>query len=100
MDRFTLQLLIKEYLFEDEQQNRYEVPWLRLTTVVYVGTSKTPHDGLIDTGSPLTVFPEKTWKDTAGEIRWLSPAPGSQIPSWLTTITGVTGGSPVPCRLG
>jgi hypothetical protein len=55
-------------------------------------------EGLFDSASPLTVVPRYHWRHFAQDIEWLRPvrtSPGS----WLTSITGKTGGS-CPCRVG
>lgn len=100
MDSFPLNLNLYEYHCVEEDQTVHLIPWLRITSVVYVGTDQTPRDGLVDTGSALTVVPEPFWTAVASEIRWLSPASGVVLPNHLTTVGGVTGGETAPCRLG
>jgi hypothetical protein len=56
-------------------------------------------DGLIDSGAPLSVFPEKHWKQFEHDIEWLTFPPGARPNPWWTTVSGATGGS-LPCRLG
>jgi hypothetical protein len=71
----------------------------RLKSLVLVGSSSTPRDGLMDTGSPLTIFPERIWKNHRQEIEWFTTPPSSTLKSWWSSISGVTGGA-VPCELG
>jgi hypothetical protein len=75
------------------------LPFLRLTAILFLGSHPQPTDGLIDTGSPVSVWPEKTWKPHARNIEWVTFPPGQQTPVWWTSVSGVTGGA-YPCRLG
>lgn len=68
------------------------VPFLRVYSQMRIGVqSKFVQDCIVDTGAPLTIFPVTQWKQFAEDIEWLSPADPS-IDSWLTRITGKTGG--------
>src|SRR5439155_11545460 len=73
--------------------------FLRLSVLFYVGAQRFLLDGLIDSGAPLNVFPEKYWKQFEPDIEWLTFPPGVSPSAWWTTVTGLTGGS-FPCRLG
>lgn len=76
------------------------VPFLRLNTMLRVGLqARQAVESIIDTGAPLTVFPRKVWQRIASEIEWL-PLPAAQAAvSWLTNLTGRTGGRS-RCRIG
>jgi hypothetical protein len=85
----------------DPQGAAVSLPFLRLFTLIRIGGARTPRirECLIDTGAPLSVFPEWEWRLFAAEVEWLAPAPGHPFPWWLTRFTGMTGGS-CPCRPG
>lgn len=75
------------------------VPFLRVYSLMRMGSrAKFAQDCIVDTGAPLTVFPITQWKHFAEDIEWLSPADPS-IDSWLSVITGKTGGEH-SCRIG
>ena len=83
----------------DSLGNTIRLPFLRLSVLFYVGAQRFLLDGLIDSGAPLNVFPEKYWKQFEPDIEWLTFPPGVSPSAWWTTVTGLTGGS-FPCRLG
>ncbi len=55
--------------------------------------------GVVDTGAPVTVFPQLVWQKFAGEISWLSALNDPGVPSWCKEFGGVAGGV-IPCRVG
>lgn len=71
----------------------------RLVALYYLFGKRTPiHECLIDTGALLTVLPQRIWEPHTAEIEWLAPHAWG-IPSSLTSINGLTGGS-IACRIG
>jgi hypothetical protein len=70
---------------------------VRLVAIAHISRRQISVDGLIDTGSPLTVFPESVWRYFEDEIQWFR-RDGTAV-EWLDTVAGYTGGS-FPCRLG
>jgi hypothetical protein len=56
-------------------------------------------DCIVDTGATITIFPEKEWKRFASRIVWLRAANNAPLAPWLTSVSGMTGGS-VPCNPG
>jgi hypothetical protein len=76
------------------------LPVLRVIVHVRIGERALyPYDAIVDPGAPLTVVPEKHWRQFAADVEWLSPSPNYVNPRWLTEIRGKTGGS-CPCRVG
>ena len=69
-----------------------ELRFTRLSAMFRVGSELLARDGLIDTGSVLTVFPEKKWREFEDEIEWLTFPPGHVPGPWWTTVSGVSGG--------
>src|SRR5688572_15780069 len=57
-------------------------------------------DAIVDTGSFLSVFPEKRWRIFEPDITWICP-PGSSVllPDWLGKVTGI-GAPAVDCGIG
>jgi hypothetical protein len=56
-------------------------------------------EGLVDTGAPITVFPQKVWSSCADDIEWLTKESDERVPEWLRSVGGLTGGT-IPCRIG
>lgn len=56
-------------------------------------------EAVVDTGSPMTVFPQKEWARFQHNIRWLTRPNDPTVPKWCRQFSGVAGGS-FPCRLG
>src|SRR5205823_6340577 len=58
------------------------------------------HDCIIDSGSFLSVFPQRQWERFQDDIRWLyrlgDPV---ELPDWLTKVAGL-GATPVDCQIG
>ncbi len=80
-------------------QSLLSLSFLRLTSLLRIGNNSTIYDGLVDSGAPLTVVPERIWRTFEKEIEWFS-FPANTTPSNLwTEVAGVTGGT-VKCRLG
>jgi hypothetical protein len=83
----------------DSQGARIEIPFLRVFSLLRIGRgTRYVWEGVLDSGAPLTVVPHDHWQHFSRDIEWLAPvntSPGS----WLTRITGKTGGS-CPCRVG
>jgi hypothetical protein len=83
----------------DSQGMRIEIPCLRVSTLLRIGPRAAyVWDALIDNGAPLTVIPRCHLHHFRSDVEWLTPVrpdPGS----WLTNVTGKTGGSCV-CRVG
>ncbi len=76
------------------------VPFLRLFTVIKVG--RRPRrlcDTIIDTGAPLTVFPQRAWRNFAAEVEWLDLPAARAAVSWVAKLRGKTGGER-RCRVG
>ncbi len=83
----------------DSQGMRIEIPFLRVFTFLRIGRrAHYTWEGLLDNGAPLTVIPRDHWRCFANDIEWLTPVQANPL-SWLTRITGKTGGS-CPCRVG
>jgi hypothetical protein len=73
----------------------------RIRATLAIGnTGQVKKDCLVDTGSILSVFPEKTWKQFQSDITWLYTAGSpTHLPDWLTSVTGL-GAQPVDCGIG
>lgn len=71
---------------------------LRATAIVQIG-EKTTFDALIDTGAYLSVFSQLLWSEFADQIEWLTDETESDLPFWLKTAKGLTGGM-IPCQIG
>ncbi len=56
-------------------------------------------EGVVDTGAPMTVFPQKEWERFEPEIRWLTGPNDPTVPKWCRQFSGVSGGT-ISCRLG
>jgi hypothetical protein len=56
-------------------------------------------EAVVDTGSPMTVFPQKEWQLFQPEISWLTALGDPAVPTWSKQFSGVAGGT-IPCRLG
>jgi hypothetical protein len=81
----------------DPAGSTHTLPFLRVVCFLRIDPAPFVAECYIDTAAPLTVFPLVQWRQFAGQIEWLTPVSGA--PSWLTTISGKTGGS-APCRVG
>ncbi len=64
----------------------------RLSTYFRFPGIGTWHRALIDTGAPLTVFPETVWKSHADVIEWVGCPLGEEPPAWLRSVNGLGGG--------
>jgi hypothetical protein len=71
----------------------------RLFANFTLAAGKIWHDGLVDTGAYLTVFPQHIWTRYANDIEWISARPGEEMPLWASKISGLTGGE-ADCRIG
>ncbi len=61
-----------------------------------------PHalrEAVVDTGAPMTVFPQTEWQLFAQEVTWLTGLNDPNVPTWVRQFSGVAGGT-IPCRLG
>jgi hypothetical protein len=93
------------FLDEDHEQfmdtNGGAVPltFLRLAAMLRVGPHQLKCEGLFNTGTALTVFPERLWRRFENAVDWLHASPGHRLPAWWTSATGLTGGT-FPCRIG
>ncbi len=70
----------------------------RLYGTFQVEGAKGQWDWLIDTGSPMTVFPKFIWTQFGDYVEWLHTE-GVSLPDWLTKVRGVAGGQ-VSCDVG
>lgn len=88
------------------------VSWKRLQTLLDVSPLSSKigrRPALVDTGACFSLFPEDYWTKVKDRITFLtkvpdrtpflSPTAGTELPVWLTTITGI-GGASIPCRPG
>jgi|ERR1051326_855294 hypothetical protein len=71
----------------------------RIRALLRIGKLGVTQDCIVDTGAPITIFPEKEWRRFASEIVWLTTPQGVTLPRWLTVVCGMTGGS-FMCRPG
>jgi hypothetical protein len=83
----------------DLDQTILSLKFLRLTAMLRIGPQWIIQDGLFDTGTALTVFPESIWRPLEASIDWLTFPAGKQPASWWTSVSGLTGGE-FPCRIG
>jgi hypothetical protein len=80
-------------------QSLLSLEFFRLIALLRIGSTPAIYDGLMDSGAPLTVVPERIWRPFESEIEWLT-FPTNTTPSSLwTEVAGVTGGT-VKCQLG
>jgi hypothetical protein len=86
-------------LLADQSGGAVNLSFLRLTSIVYLAGDPTARDGLIDTGSALSVFPDAIWSPLAGHIEWLTAPTGQTLAGHWTKVRGLTGGA-IPSRLG
>jgi len=95
----TVELIFKRY---HTTRIRSRVVHLeRLLAILRIGT-RTPailREAVVDTGAPVSVFPEKQWRAFQKDVRWLARLGDSLVPPWCRQFSGVAGGA-VPCRLG
>ena len=56
-------------------------------------------EGVVDTGAPMTVFPQKEWQLFQQEIQWLTALNDPAVPRWCRQFSGVSGGT-FSSRLG
>ena len=56
-------------------------------------------EAVVDTGAPLTVFPEATWRQFQNDVRWLTRRNDPAVPEWCRSFGGVAGGV-IHCRIG
>ena len=69
---------------------------------VRIRRRRPPHvlrEAVVDTGAPMTVFPQKEWHLFEREINWLTELDDANVPTWCKQFSGVAGGI-IPCRLG
>jgi hypothetical protein len=85
--------------FLDANGAALSLTYLRLTVLFKIGPHAHGRDGLLDTGTALTIFPDALWRSFEQVIEWLHPIPGRPIPFWWTSSTGITGHG-FPCRIG
>ena len=55
-----------------------------------------PREAVVDTGAPISIFPQKVWERFEVEISWPAVA---NAPEWCKEFHGAAGGT-VPCRVG
>jgi hypothetical protein len=70
--------------------------WMR------IARRQPPHvlrEAVVDTGAPMTVFPQREWQLFEQEISWLTALNDPSVPRWCRQFSGVAGGA-IPCRLG
>jgi hypothetical protein len=70
-----------------------------LLRIVRRGGPAVLRESVVDTGSPLTIFPQKVWRQFEKEIRWLTKWNDPSVPKWCRQFSGVAGGT-TGCRLG
>jgi len=56
-------------------------------------------EAVVDTGAPLSAFPEEEWRSFEQAIEWLTEADDVTIPQWCREFAGV-GGGVIRCRIG
>jgi hypothetical protein len=56
-------------------------------------------EAVIDTGAPISVFPENQWRAFQTSVRWLTKLNDPTIPGWCREFSGAAGGV-ISCRLG
>lgn len=78
---------------------RFTLKCERLTALFQLPAVDKWYDGIVDTGSLITVFPEQVWKTHEREIRWFTSEQDSMLPEWLSRVNGLGGGG-FPCRIG
>ena len=76
-----------------------ELILLRLSALLRIGSEQRAFDGLFDSGSALTIFPERVWRKFERDIEWLTFPSGATPAAWWISVSGLTGGS-TPCRIG
>lgn len=80
MARIRLEIYsTQQQVVVDGKGTRLVIPFVRLATFLYVGQHSRLFDGLIDTGSPLTLIPKSVWGTFPELIEWFSFLPPSRI---------------------
>jgi hypothetical protein len=97
MPQLTLSFLRKDPQVLGTETVYYE----RIKAMLAIGNAaQVLQDCLVDTGSVLSVFPEKQWQRFRGDITWLyRPGDPGRFPDWLVKVTGL-GAHSIPCRIG
>jgi hypothetical protein len=89
-----------EGVFRDGKGNTERVPFLRVFTNLRIGEqARYVCDAIMDSASPLTVFPRHHWERFVDDVEWLTAVSEPGQASWLNLISGRTGGRGA-CRLG
>ena len=86
-------------VFLEANGSKLSLTYLRLSVMARIGPRQIVRDGLIDTGTAFTIFPDALWQRFEDSIEWFHPTPGESIPYWWTSATGITGDA-FPCRIG
>jgi hypothetical protein len=73
----------------------------RIVAILRIGGGRPAiiREAVVDTGAPLSVFPERQWRSFPREIRWLTKLHDAAVPNWCKQFGGAAGGM-IPCRLG
>lgn len=98
-DRVRLELISEKQTIVIDHAGSRVLSAERLQTLFHFPLHNTWHRGIIDTGAPLTVFPEKVWRPYESEIEWVKAPEGRKLPQWLQSVSGLSGGR-IACRVG
>jgi len=78
-----------------------EAHYERIKALLAIGPAgQVKQDCIVDTGAPLSLFPQREWERFENEITWLyKPGDRGDLPDWLAKVTGL-GAQSVACRIG
>src|SRR5262245_60832518 len=95
----TIELILKRY--QTARIKSHIVHLERILGVLRIGARKPAilREAVIDTGAPISVFPENQWHRFKKDVRWLTKLNDPSVPSWCRQFSGAAGGV-IPCRLG
>jgi hypothetical protein len=95
----TVELILKRY--QTARIKSHVLHLERILAVVRIG-ARAPaivREAVVDTGAPISVFPEMQWQAFPKSIRWLTKLNDPAVPAWCREFTGAAGGI-ISCRLG
>ena len=76
----------------------YQIHSERILAVIRIG-GRLLREAVVDTGAPVSMFPEVIWRQFENDIRWLSVRNDPALPEWCRRFGGVAGGE-IQCRIG
>jgi hypothetical protein len=92
----AVKLQLKRY--RTHRLDGHQIHSERILALIRIG-GRLLREAVVDTGAPVTMFPEVIWRHFENDIRWLTTRNDPTVPDWCRRFGGVAGGA-IPCRIG